>query len=126
RPGVTAWPGPALSPRKGSQALLDIIAVLLEMLLGQSLQQAALDCVQVTSAQKVVGQRVDLLEGPGLKGGDELALVDQTDLRRRHPEEQVARLVNWTRHIRQLPGFSLTRTKWRQEEKMVSENIQNI
>src|SRR5262249_33289030 len=39
---------------------------------------------------EVVGQRPGLVAGPGLEGGDELALVDQAVLEREQAEEQVA------------------------------------
>ena len=46
--------------------------------------------VEVAAADQVVGQRPGLVAGPGLEGGDELALVDQAVLQREQAEEQVA------------------------------------
>ena len=47
--------------------------------------------VEVAAVDEVVGQRAGTLSrGPGLEGGDELALVDQAVLQGEQPEEQVA------------------------------------
>ena len=49
--------------------------------------------VEVAAVDEVVGQRPALVAGPGVEGGDELALVDQAVLEGEQAEEQVARWV---------------------------------
>ena len=46
--------------------------------------------VEVTSGDELVGQAPGLVAGPGLEGGDELALVDQAVLKREQSEEEMA------------------------------------
>ena len=46
--------------------------------------------VEVAAGDEVVGQAPGLVEGPGLEGGDELALVDQAVLKREQSEEEMA------------------------------------
>ena len=45
---------------------------------------------QVAAGVQVVGQAPGLVAGPGLEGGDELALVDQAVLKREQSEEEMA------------------------------------
>ena len=45
---------------------------------------------QVAAGFQVVGQAPGLVAGPGLEGGDELALVDQAVLKREQSEEEMA------------------------------------
>jgi hypothetical protein len=63
--------------------------MLLDVLVDQSLEQAALDGIQVAPRDKVVGQAVGLFQGPGLEGGDQLGLVDQADLKGEQSEQQI-------------------------------------
>jgi hypothetical protein len=46
--------------------------------------------IEVAASDQVLGQRPRLGAGPGLEGGDELALVDQAVLKVDQAEEQVA------------------------------------
>ena len=46
--------------------------------------------VEVAAGDEVVGQAPGLVAGPGLEGGDELALVDQAVLKREQSEEEMA------------------------------------
>ena len=56
----------------------------------QGLDRGALVGVEVAAGDEVVGQRPGLVAGPGLEGGDELALVDQAVLQGEQAEEEVA------------------------------------
>ena len=76
--------------RDGGQALLHVAAVLLEVPCHQGLDGGPVVGVEVAAGDEVVGQGAGLVEGPGLEGGDELALVDQAVLQRQQAEEQVA------------------------------------
>ena len=71
------------------QALLDV-AVLLKMLVGEALQQAALDGVEVAPRNQDVGQIPHLVERPRLKCSHELALVDDTRLKCEQSEKKMA------------------------------------
>jgi hypothetical protein len=73
----------------GGQALLGVAAVLLEVLGGQRLDQAALLGVEMAEGLEVVVQGPGLVAGPGVEGGDELGLVDQADLEGQQAEEEV-------------------------------------
>ena len=46
--------------------------------------------VEVTPGDELVGQAPGFVAGPGLEGGDELALVDQAVLKREQSEEEMA------------------------------------
>src|SRR4051812_16290370 len=74
-------PGQALARRapggEGGQTLRGGAAVLLLMQLDHGLDAAALVDVEVAAGGEVLGQGAVPLAGPGLEGGDELALVDQ-------------------------------------------------
>ena len=78
----------------------------------QRLDTRALVGVEVAAVDEVVGQRPGLVAGPGLEGGDELALLDQADLQREQAEEQV------TFGLRSLPSWAVPfrrsweRSKW--------------
>ena len=56
----------------------------------QGLDRGTLLGVEVAAGDEVVGQGPGLVAGPGLEGGDELALVDQAVLQGEQAEEQVA------------------------------------
>ena len=56
----------------------------------QGLDDGALVGVEVAAGDEVVGQGPGLVAGPGLEGGDELALVDQAVLEGEQAEEEVA------------------------------------
>ena len=84
-----AGAGGAVGGDRG-QALLDVAAVLLEMLGRHALEEAALDGVQVAARTKVVGKAAQLVERPRLEGSDELALVDDARLKREQAEEEMA------------------------------------
>ena len=70
--------------------------MLLEVEVDQRLHRGALVGVQVAVGHEVIGHGPGLVAGPGLEGGDELALLDQPDLQREQSEEQVARWVGGT------------------------------
>ena len=57
------------------------------MLVGQALQQAALDGVHVAPRDQDVGQIAHLVERPRLKCGHELALLDHAGLQSEQSEE---------------------------------------
>jgi hypothetical protein len=84
--------------RDGGQTLISVAAVFLQVPRHQGLDGRSVVDVEVAQRNEVVGQRARLVEGPGLEGGDELALVDQTDLEGQHPEEQVTRGVGGAQH----------------------------
>src|SRR5262249_31490638 len=65
-------------------------AVLLHVQADHGLDAGALVVVEVTAGGEVLGQGAGLIAGPGLEGGDELALVDQAVLEGEQSEEQVA------------------------------------
>ena len=89
-----AEPGQALAGRPaggdGGQALLDVAAVLLEVQGDDRFEAGAGVGVEVAAGDEVVGQAPGLVAGPGLEGGDELALVDQAVLKREQSEEEMA------------------------------------
>ena len=58
---------------------LGVAAVLLEVQRDQRLDRSALVVVEVATGDEVIGHRAGLVAGPGVEGGDELALVDQAD-----------------------------------------------
>jgi hypothetical protein len=58
--------------------------------LGQRIQQRLLGARQVAAGFEVIGQAPGLVAGPGLEGGDELALVDQAVLEREQTEEEMS------------------------------------
>ena len=64
--------------------------MLLQVQADNGLDTGALVGVEVAAGGDVLGQGPGLVEGPGLKGGNELALVDQTVLQGQQREEQVA------------------------------------
>ena len=70
---------------------LGVAAVLPEVPCDEGLDRGAVVGVEVAPGDEVVGQRPGLVAGPGLEGGDELALVDQAVLQREQAEEEVAR-----------------------------------
>jgi hypothetical protein len=63
--------------------------VLLQVQSDHGLDAGALVGVKVAAAGEVVGQRPALVAGPGLEGGDELALVNQAVLEGKQAEEQI-------------------------------------
>ena len=87
-------PGQALAGghtgRDGGQALLRVAAVPLQMSRHQGLDGPAVVRVKIAVRFKVVGQSPGLVECPGMKSRDELALVDQPILESHHSEKQVA------------------------------------
>ena len=76
--------------RDGGEALLRVAVVLLEVLGGQRLDQAALLGVERAEGLEVVGQGAGLVAGSVVEGGHELGLVDQPDLEGQQAEEEVA------------------------------------
>ena len=60
------------------------------MLVGEALQQAALDSVEVAPRNQDVGQLTRLVERPRLKCGHELALVDDTRLKCEQSKKEMA------------------------------------
>jgi hypothetical protein len=73
-----------------SEALAGVAAVLLEVARHQRLDDGPVLRVEVAAGEEVLGQGPGTVAGPGLEGGDELALVDQAVLERQQAEEQVA------------------------------------
>ncbi len=94
--GSEAPPDRRLDP-DGGNALPGVIAVPLEVLSGQRLDQAALLGVEVAEGLKVVVQGPGLVADPGVEGGHELDLVDQADLESQEAEEEVAVGVGYHR-----------------------------
>jgi hypothetical protein len=72
------------------EALRGVPAVLLQVQGDHRLNAGTLVGVEVAAGGEVLGQGAGLVAGPGLEGGDELALVDQADLQRQQAEEEVA------------------------------------
>ncbi len=72
------------------QALRGAAAVLLEVAGDEGLDGGAVVGVEVAAGDQVLGQRPPLLERPGLKGRDELRLVDQAVLQGEQTEEEIA------------------------------------
>ena len=95
----------------GGQALRGAAAVLLQMAGDQGLDGGTVVGVEVAAADQVLGQRPLLVERPGLKGGDELPLVDQAVLEGEQAEEQVA--VGGHGALRRLPVASPLAPRWR-------------
>ena len=64
--------------------------MLLEVPRDQRLDRASIVGVQIAPGHKMLGQRPLFLERPGLKGRDELRLVDQPILQSEQTEEEIA------------------------------------
>ena len=77
-----------------ARLLLGVAAVLLEVPGDQRLDHVAVVGVEVAAGHEMIGHRPALVAGPGLEGGDELALVDQAVLECEQAEEEVARWVD--------------------------------
>ncbi len=76
--------------RDGGQALLGAAAMLLEVPRDQRLNRASIVGVQIAPGHKMLGQWPLFLESPGLKGRDELRLVDQPILQSEQTEKETA------------------------------------
>jgi hypothetical protein len=63
--------------------------VLLEVAYHEGLDGGSVVGLEVAAADEVVGQGAGPIERPGLEGGHELDLVDQSVLQREQAEEQV-------------------------------------
>ena len=64
--------------------------MLLEVPRDESLDRNSVVAVEVAAGDEMIGHRPGLVAGPGLEGGDELALVDQAVLQREQAEEEIA------------------------------------
>jgi hypothetical protein len=73
------------------QAFLEIVAMLLNVPRDEEFHGGPITGAEVPSADEMIGHRPGLVVRPGLKGSDELPLVDQAVLKREHPEEKVSR-----------------------------------
>jgi len=87
----------------GRQALFGVAAMLLEVPRDESRDDIAVIGIKIAAGNQMIGHWPAFVAGPGLKGRDELALIDQTVLRREPAEEQVSRWVDSRRHDCQLP-----------------------
>ena len=99
---MRAWPRSPGSPsarqagasepvrRYRGQALLDVAVVCFQVGTGQHFEQRPLGAGQIAAGFQVVGQASRLVESPGLEGGHELALVDDSVLKCEQSEEQMA------------------------------------
>ena len=67
-----------------------VAAVLLEVAGHQRLDGGPVLRVEVAAGEEVLGQRACPVAGPGLEGGDEGALVDQSVLKREQSEQEMA------------------------------------
>ena len=85
------------------QALLGIATMLLHVPGDESGDHISVVGVKISTGHQMIGHGAAFVAGPGLKGRDELDLVDQTILKRDQAEEQVLRWVDCRRHDRQLP-----------------------
>ena len=72
-----------------ARLLRGVAAVRFEVQADHSLDPDALVGVEVAAGGEVLGQRPGLVAGPGLEGGDELALVDQAVLQGQQTKEQI-------------------------------------
>jgi hypothetical protein len=79
--------------RNGSETLLGVSAMLLEVKRHHPLDARALIGIDVTAGEKVLRQWPRSVARPGLKPRHELRLVDQAVLQRQNAEQQVARWV---------------------------------
>ena len=73
----------------GSQALLGVAAVLLDVHGRHRLDRGTAVGVQTTLLGQVVGQWPRLVARPGLERRDELSLIDEPDLKRDQPEQEM-------------------------------------
>ncbi len=84
----------------------------------EALDRLAILGIEVASAGELVGEGSHLVAGPGLEGGDELALVDQADLKRQQAEQEVAfgghgvPPVTWSRSGPPPPGVGRSPIGW--------------
>ena len=78
-----------LAGRHSGEAFFDV-AVLLDVQGDDRVEAGAGVGVQVTPGDELVGQALGLVAGPGLEGGDELALVDQPVLKSEQSEQEMA------------------------------------
>ena len=63
--------------RDRGQTSLHVAAVLLDVACHQGIHSGSIVGIKVAASDEVVGQGAGLVEGPGLEGGYELALVNQ-------------------------------------------------
>src|SRR5271166_2224299 len=84
--------------------MFGVPAMLLEVPRNESLDRNSVVAVEVTAGNEMIGHRPGLVAGPGLKGGDELALIDQAVLQCKQAEEKVTRGMDGQRHDGRLPS----------------------
>jgi hypothetical protein len=65
---------------------------------GEALQQRPVRRVEMARRDEVVRQGAALVAGPGVKGGDQVRLVDQAVLEREQADEEIARGISGGRH----------------------------
>src|SRR5262249_4354390 len=68
----------SLSDPHGRQTLRRVAAMLFEVVGDEPIDEGALVGIEVAATDEVVSQGMGLVERPGLKGGDQLNLADQT------------------------------------------------
>ncbi len=76
--------------RDRGQAFLDVAAVPFQMGIGEHLERRTPGTGQVAAGFQMIGEALRLVERPGLEGGQELALVDETILKSEQSEEKMA------------------------------------